>query len=578
MNMSVRARLFGASLALIAVAALGAGFYLEVSLRQSLQLDVERELVGEASAYRAALRHTRGLESAQALARDMATGSPHRLTLILKDGKVAADSDVEAARVAGLENHNARPEVVGARADGTGVSRRFSTTLSTDMLYLALRGDSDGWVVRAATPLREVEATVARNRLALAAAGGIALLIAIVMSAMAAHLMTRTLRPLVDRARSMSHTVEDASADEFDVLAGSFDRMSRDLERNVQKLARERDRSEAVLEAMGEAVIAVDADGRIKLANRTALELLEVDDGVVGRPLAEVIRDPEILALIEHPGRKEVEVELPGARILHARASAMRTAPGSAVLLLLDVTQMRRLEAVRRDFIANLSHELRNPISVIQASAEALVDGAIDDPERARTFAEAMNRHALRVSQLITDLLDLSRIESGRFAPEIAPISVQDVLLPVLDELHESAREHTLELDAGGDLRLLADENALIQVLTNLLDNAVKYTPEGGHIHVRARRLDDRVRIEVADDGPGIAAAHRDRLFERFYRVDAGRSKEMGGTGLGLAIVKHLAGAMDGRAGMTPNEPAGSVFWVELPAATEEKAPARRLA
>nr|WP_276603245.1 ATP-binding protein [Nannocystis pusilla] len=236
-----------------------------------------------------------------------------------------------------------------------------------------------------------------------------------------------------------------------------------------------------------------------------------------------------------------------------------------------DVTEIRRLERVRRDFVANVSHELRTPVSIIRANAETLLDGAIEKPEVARRFLDAQLRSADRLAALVADLLEISRIEAGTY--EISPdeIELEPIVAHTIDEVERLAQEKHIEItsDVPEDMTVWADEQALEQVLLNLIDNAVKYTPTGGKIVVRAKKRDDMVRIEVEDNGPGIEARHRARVFERFYRVDKGRSREVGGTGLGLAIVKHLAEAMEGQVGVEPAEPQGSLFWLTLPAASD---------
>ena len=231
-----------------------------------------------------------------------------------------------------------------------------------------------------------------------------------------------------------------------------------------------------------------------------------------------------------------------------------------------DMTEIRRLERVRRDFVANVSHELRTPITVIRANAETLLDGALDDRERGPKFVEAMHRSAERLTRLVADLLDLSRIEAGHYVTELQPVSVARVVEGILEGLEGKAIERQIEIAADVDDRLEVEAASmgLSQVLQNLLDNAIKYTPTGGHIVVRTRATEDVVRIEIEDDGPGIEPHHRERIFERFYRVDTGRSRAMGGTGLGLSIVRHLAEQMNGRVGVEPGARRGSVFWVEL--------------
>jgi two-component system phosphate regulon sensor histidine kinase PhoR len=237
------------------------------------------------------------------------------------------------------------------------------------------------------------------------------------------------------------------------------------------------------------------------------------------------------------------------------------------VIVMHDVTDIRRLENIRKDFVANVSHELRTPVSIVQANAETLLDGALEEPARARTFVEALHRNAERLSRIIADLLDLSRLEAGRYRFDIASVDVEEAVERSLEAVHEKAlgREQNIEVSIPEGQAVLADAKALEQVLSNLLENSIKYTPRGGHISVRAEERGGQVRLEIQDDGPGIEAEHRARIFERFYRIDPGRSRDMGGTGLGLAIVKHFVESMGGRVGVDPAFPRGSIFWVTLP-------------
>lgn len=339
----------------------------------------------------------------------------------------------------------------------------------------------------------------------------------------------------------------------------------------VARLAAERDRAEAVLEGMQEAVFALDADGRLTGANQAGLRVLGRATVPVGERLGDVLPALTDAARLTEGTHA---VTLPGPTHFMARVAALRSGNGR-VMVLLDVTRLRQLEQIRRDFVANVSHELRTPVSVIRANAETLRDGAIQDPERARTFLDALLRNAERLSDLVADLLDIARIEAGRYQVELAPLAVVDPAVAAYElvEPLALARGTTIDFDLEEGLVARADAKALSQVLTNLLENAIKYTPERSSVLLTGQRRGDMTRLEVRDDGPGIPPEQRERVFERFYRVDPGRAKEDGGTGLGLAIVKHLVAAMGGRVGVEANQPSGSVFWVELPGATVTPAP-----
>jgi two-component system phosphate regulon sensor histidine kinase PhoR len=347
--------------------------------------------------------------------------------------------------------------------------------------------------------------------------------------------------------------------------------MSEQIGHHLEILANERDRFEAVLEGMSEAVVALDEDRRITLVNQAGIALLGLDGQPVGKSLLETIRIPELHKHIGELGLEEesaLEFELPGIlkKTVYAHTKVQRS--GGVVIVFMDVTEVRRLETVRRDFVANVSHELRTPVSIIRANAETLLGEAPNAGEPSARFLESILGNAERLSRLISDLLDISRIESGSYKMEIRQIEAGEVLTRAANTMADRAKTKNLAIavESRQKQHLFADARALEQVVLNLLDNAVKYTQEGGHIVVRAIRQNSDVFIEVEDNGPGINSQHRDRLFERFYRVDSGRSKEMGGTGLGLAIVKHLASAMGGNAGMRPARPRGSVFWISLKA------------
>jgi two-component system phosphate regulon sensor histidine kinase PhoR len=354
-------------------------------------------------------------------------------------------------------------------------------------------------------------------------------------------------------------------------LTDTFQRLSAHLSSTVAALAEERDRFAAVLEAMREAVVAVDHEQRIVVVNEAARSIFHIEGDAIRRPLIEVVRTPSVSEATARALAGEssgAEVTLGADAPVHLSLKATPTpAQKGAVLVFHDVTELVRLERVRRDFVANVSHELRTPVSVIVANSETLLDGALDDPKRARGFVEAIARHATRLSRLIADLLDLARVEAGRLQLELENVNLTEAVTRTVDGLRQRARDKglTIQVEVEPTLSARADGKAFDQVIINLLDNALKYTPAPGRVLVRAARDQDTVTIDVEDDGPGISVEHRTRIFERFYRVDTGRSRELGGTGLGLAIVKHLTEAMDGEVSVHAVDPHGSRFRVRLP-------------
>jgi two-component system phosphate regulon sensor histidine kinase PhoR len=296
--------------------------------------------------------------------------------------------------------------------------------------------------------------------------------------------------------------------------------------------------------------------------------MLGVSSTPVGEPLIEFVRVPQVFALIDGDEAATAEVQLAGGARALIRV-ARKFGHEGRVLLLEDVTAMRRLETVRRDFVANVSHELRTPVAIIRANAETLLAGAKDDPAMAGKLMDGLHRNAERLARILADLLDLSRLDAGQYRLELGEVPVPAAIEQALTAIEPSAgkRGVGVEVAAPAGLAVRADPKALDQILVNLLDNAVKYTRPEGHVWALARSEGAAVRIEIRDDGPGIADKHRERVFERFYRADPSRAREAGGTGLGLSIVKHLVESMDGEVGVEPNEPSGSTFWLRLPAA-----------
>ena len=340
-------------------------------------------------------------------------------------------------------------------------------------------------------------------------------------------------------------------------------------------LARERTLLASVADGLTQGVIALDGDRKIEMLNDAARRMIGAPGTMISESLLELVRVPELRALVEEPRDASAEIQLPnGPRALIRVARTYGRA--GCVLLLEDVTQVRRLETVRRDFVANVSHELRTPVAVIRANAETLLAGAKDDPMMATKLIDGLHRNAERLARILADLLDLSRLDAGQYRLEVTTVPVRTVTEQSLTAVEPQAQKRgvTVAVEVPEALAVRADPKALDQILVNLIDNGVKYTRPEGHVWVEAKELGDAVRIEVRDDGPGIADKHRERVFERFYRADPSRSREAGGTGLGLSIVKHLVESMGGEVGVEPNAPRGSIFWLRLPKAPTTQAAA----
>ncbi|MBN2342477.1 MAG: PAS domain-containing protein [Deltaproteobacteria bacterium] len=577
--MSFRLRLFVAIGAIVLLGVLVAGTYLSSELETNIQERVETELLRQSRVSALFVENTleKGTASeGQKLVHILAHAAEFRYTIILKDGTVIGDTDLTITEVREVQNHSNRPEIQQALKTENGLSRRYSTTIGFDMIYAATHfknANAEG-VVRVSKPLKEVDEALSVLYSSLLIGGLIVLVLSLTMAGIFTMYFTRVLKSLVRYAQKLAEGKRAGAVmqteSEFTGLTSSLQMLSERLEESLQELAVERDRFEAVLEGMGEAVIALDENKRVTVINRAALMLLELGREPVGHTLLETIRIPGLVELMDEltPGEiksDEYDIGITNPRKVLARIACLQS--GAYVVVLMDVTELRRLERVRRDFVSNVSHELRTPISVVRANAETLLDGALEDTTMANKFLKSIVANSERLTSLISDLLDLARIEEGKWELKKDPLTLSLVLRRACSVLETKAMEknQTIEVEPSGDAEIAADAKAIDQVLFNLLDNAVKYTPEGGKVLVRGYQEGPKVVLEVEDNGPGIDEVHRQRLFERFYRVDKGRSREIGGTGLGLAIVKHLSQMMGGEVGMRPAQGGGSIFWVRIP-------------
>jgi len=385
-------------------------------------------------------------------------------------------------------------------------------------------------------------------------------------------------RALTGAARRMAEGDLDVRThltghDELTDLGRALDALAESLSANISTMRAERDLLGRILESMQEGVLVMDDERRILLVNPSLREMLALSSEAVGRIAIEVIRNAELQRLLEtalasegsHSGEIEIVGLKPRRALVHAKA--MSGQPG-LLAVFVDVTDVRRLESMRRDFVANVSHELRTPIAAVASAAETLRRSALRDPEASVRFVDMIERNARRLHELVEDVLDLSRIESKEFKPRADAVDVGPIATQVIGTFRERIEKKRLVVKAvvpPGTPPAIADHRAVEQVLTNLIENACKYCPDGSSITVRVSDEGAKVRVAVEDTGPGIEAKHLPRLFERFYRVDAGRTRDMGGTGLGLSIVKHLVESMGGMIGVQSTLGRGSIFWFTLP-------------
>ena len=508
-------------------------------------------------------------EAAREFVSRVARATAARVTLIATDGQVLADSERAGGELALLDNHAERPEVKAALGGKVGRDLRRSATLRAPLLYVALPVEEGGrtiGVLRLALPLAAVTASYATLHGVMLAGGAVALAVALAIALFVAGRVTRPVVEMQSTARQMSQgnflvRAPTRSTDEIGTLGRSLNVLAARLREKIEDLEQEQAKVTAILDGMVEGVIAVDGHEHIVLMNERARAIFNL--GAVRaerKPFLEVIRNAELHEVFRQsrggdPGavvRREVSLAAPAGRILQVHGVPLLLAGGEkgVVIVLHDITELRRLEQVRTEFVGNVSHELRTPLTAIHGYVETLLGGALEEPENARKFLEIVHRQTERLGRLINDLTDLSNIELGKASLHLAPTRVDEVVDSVIGVIAPRARAGgvTVRTEVPGTLPLVkADHDRLAQILINLVDNAVKYTPDRGVVTVRGAEAPGKtVNVSVEDTGVGIPSSDLPRITERFYRVDKARSRELGGTGLGLAIVKHLVLAHGG--------------------------------
>lgn len=503
-----------------------------------------------------------------ALAKRIASAATVRVTFVATDGTVLGESDEDRRT---MENHATRPEIVPALAGREGRAVRHSATVGRDLLYVVVpvrAGDRIVGVSRLALPLVAVDALAGRLSLSLLAAAVVAAIVAIVAAWIIQRAIARPIELLTERAEAQDELVDVRGPVEIERLAAALRRSSAAVRAEHAAAGAERDRLATLIDELGDAIFIADADGRVLLANAAARATAGND--VIGRHLPEVIRDHETLAAIasaREGSEATATIERATPRRF-VRAIARPLEGGQILLALQDLTTLRRLETVRSDFVANVSHELRRPITSLKAMAEALEEGALDDPAVARDFVQRMQQEIDGLAQLTSELLTLTRIESGAETLTLLPQSPGDLLADCARRMGPLAAraDVTLLVEPGDAPAVRADGERVAQVLANLVHNAVKFTPAGGAVRLSAVREDGRVAFSVTDTGVGIERADLERVFERFYKAD--RSRSGGGTGLGLAIAKHIVQAHGGRIDAKSDGPGrGATFRFTLPLA-----------
>ena len=507
-----------------------------------------------------------------------------RVTLIDAQGRVLGDSELSGPALAGMDRHHTRPEVAEALQSGQGVSVRYSRTLDKPLIYVTHRISEEiegPRVLRLAQDRDSNQGILTRIQTLLWLAALATLLTVLLAGFITSRVISRPIAEISAASRRVARGgrpehIEDDRDDELGLLAASINDLSVELTSRLSQTQADKALLSTILDGMTEGVLVGDREGRAVLVNPVASELLDLGEDVLGRTLLELHRSPALKdAMDEVQARDRAihqELVLRRADTLHLSVAVAPLRQGDeirgAVAVLHDITTLRKLERVRRDFVANVSHELRTPLATITGYAETLLSGAVELDPVAREFTETIDRHIKRLNALVEDLLILARIEADGEQPRLGVVSMREVLAEVIDAVGPRAEKHNIaiKVDVKAATHVVAESRALTQVLRNLVENGIHYSNPGGRVRVSTRRDGQRVTISVADAGIGIEPQHLPRIFERFYRVDPGRSREVGGTGLGLAIVKHMVQAMDGEIDVESTPGKGSVFMISLQA------------
>jgi two-component system phosphate regulon sensor histidine kinase PhoR len=520
----------------------------------------------------------------EALAKTLGEQTHTRFTLLMKSGFVIADSEEDPRR---MNNHADRPEIIDALKGQLGVATRFSHTLQQNMMYVALPVVEQEQIigcVRAALPIKTLALTLESALYPVINSG---LAIALIAALISLWLSRRISRPLEEMKRGaerfargeLTGRLPGYKGEEMGGLAEAMNQMAAQLDDRIRTVVRQRNEQEAVLASMIEGVLAIDNQERILRINQSAANLLNINVAdAIGRRIQEIIRKPDLQRFISQALHSQQRIEaditlaISGEELfLQGHGAPLRDASGKdigALVVLNDMTRLQKLENIRRDFVANVSHELKTPITAIKGSVETLMDGAVDDKENAERFLGIISRQSDRLNAIIEDLLALSRIEQGVEQEGIAlrRTLLREVFLDTLQACQVKAQTKQIKLEMECPDELEANINAplLEQALVNLIDNAIKYSAEKGRIRFTATGEPSSIMIQVQDWGSGIPQEHLPRLFERFYRVDKARSRKLGGTGLGLAIVKHIIQAHNGQISVSSAPGKGSTFTIQL--------------
>ncbi|HAZ12825.1 MAG: hypothetical protein A2X86_04025 [Bdellovibrionales bacterium GWA2_49_15] len=570
MKYDIRLKFFGVAILIIILTMCGVEFYINKTFERAIEERAEDELNRLVQIFKDDLDLATpdfASQSYQALAHRFAGSSDLRVTILAANGDVLGDSAHDQLGLRSLGNHAGRAEVIAARTQGKGMAKRIDHALKIDFLYMAVPfgKDSVPKILRVAMPINTLNILHDQIHMTTLGVGFFALVITAIMIVLSFHYM---LNPVLQTVVSKKQGKSIAHLREI-IPTGN---LAQRLELALNALKEERDLLNAVLEGIDNGIIATDENGEVTLCNQAAQVMFGCltyrhSDGCNAGPLSPHPCIQKFTQTLTDKVLNNEEFVIESGKTILVKSGRFASPRSGTVVVIRDITEERKLEKMRKDLIANVSHELRTPLTTMRSSVETLLAGGLNDPAQAKHFVSVLLRNTTLLSGLVEDLLDLSRIDAGEYNLEMQGVSVLAAGYRALEHLDQAAKNKSLVIQmlVPEGTVIFADEQAFDQVLFNLLNNAVKYTPENGRITLRASNEGDMVKIEVVDTGPGIAPEFHHRIFERFFRIDAGRSREAGGTGLGLSIVKDLVEQMNGLVWVECPEKIGSIFCLKFP-------------
>ena len=522
------------------------------------------------------------INAADLFANELGSASNSRVTFIKNDGQVIGDSELDFDEISIIDNHGNRSEVIDALKNGTGWSSRYSSTLNKELLYFAIKDDQEVYpnIIRISVPITYIDNITDTLRLSVFLLFLVVFIVSIIASGVSANYLYSNIQELANVASNISKgkTISDdidalptQRDDEFGTVARSISQLSEDLKNQIKIIAKQRDQFGLVLDDLGEGIIVTNKKGKVVFTNEQASVILNTEN-LFDRNIKEF----DIPALnylfkrVKNKKRADIEFEIEINRrttkwVLGSMNQSKTT--GQFILVLHDITQLRQLNSMRRDFISNLSHELRTPVSVIRANSETLLDGALEDKKEAKIFSKAILHNAERLTSMVSDLIDLSRIDYGDLKLNIVEVNLDNFIKSFIDSMKSVMKKKDIyiEYQPRHKKNIMADVQALERVMNNLIDNAFKYSPKGSVIEISTITNNNHIKINVADEGTGISEIDQEYIFDRFYRTASARASENKGSGLGLAIVKNLINSLNGEVGVSNRPEGGSIFWFTLP-------------